>query len=109
MTARVTTRRAWSGGRKRIPDPPEEPRRSSRKDTKRWCRGKVGVEHAYEWADDKRFDYDGTREGLPRTLACTACGRQKDLCWSATNCRCGAHAINDARTRDVAHPDEGDS
>lgn len=94
MTARATTRRTWEGGRKRIPDAPAEPKRSARKDTKRWCRGKVGVEHVYVWTDDARFDYFDERDnrgGLPRVLSCTACGRQKDWCWGATDCRCGAH------------------
>jgi hypothetical protein len=67
---------------------PSEPRRSpARKNTKRWCRGKVGLKHQPEWKSDVH---------LPafRILACTICGRHLDYCAGfQTECRCGQHEV----------------
>lgn len=46
---------------------------SKRKDTKKWCKGKVGREHNYEWGDD---NYGSLHY---RTLRCLNCGKIKDI------------------------------
>jgi hypothetical protein len=70
---------------------PAEPRKSpGRKDTKRWCRGKVGAEHSREWICDARFPLTG--EWSWWILACARCGRHLDFCSrSQRACRCGHH------------------
>lgn len=57
--------------------------RGNRKDTRRWCRGKVGVEHAYRWTV--------TRLGL-NVERCITCGRMGRYCfgWRIGKCICGA-------------------
>ncbi len=62
-------------------------RRKRRKDTKRWCRGKVGLAHVSHWRP--------TRPGSEnQVLACLTCGKQLDWCfhprWSFITrpCRC---------------------
>ena len=43
--------------------------KSKKKDTKKWCRGKIGVDHTYEWIDrgNYRFGY--------KIEICSNCGR----------------------------------
>lgn len=61
-------------------DPSVRPEGGSKRDTKRWCRGKVGVEHTPEckvYVDVK--GYTGMmRNGLKRwrLLVCTTCGKE---------------------------------
>ena len=83
---RKVVKREWNGTYSVIKDIPEEPRRSSKKDTKRWCRGKVGEEHRYEWKED-------VGGGSWMILSCVECGRKKDYCfrWLSEPCKCGMH------------------
>lgn len=57
---------------------------SHKKDTKRWCRGKVGVEHIPEWVKNP-YMY---------VYACTSCGKHFDFCfeWLTEKCKCGHHS-----------------
>jgi hypothetical protein len=66
-------------------------RRHSRKDTKRWCRGKIGVPHHLAWQP--------TRPGSDSyELTCSACGKKLDWCFHSSwwrrkdPCRCGRSA-----------------
>lgn len=65
---------------------PNEPRTAAgRKDTKRWCRGKVGVKHSPEWRPDHIAQFT--------VYACTTCGRHLDWCGGFHPvCKCGRHA-----------------
>ena len=66
------------------PEPTEPRRAPARKNTKRWCRGRVGVTHLPEWRADH----------LPNFMvyACTTCGRHLDWCSrSQLVCKCGHH------------------
>lgn len=63
------------------------PKGGSKRDTKRWCKGKVGVEHT-----PKCFDYAEVKRGPWlkgwKLLACTECGKELDTWWpSARNKR----------------------
>lgn len=55
-----------------------DPKHRSSKDTKRWCKGRIGVEHAKEWKDHwYNFDRDSKRTLASREeLACVECNRQ---------------------------------
>jgi hypothetical protein len=90
--ARKTHLDGW-GDRNEI-DRPEEPRQPyGKKDTRRWCRGRVGVEHKKAWFHG-RWNWN--------ELRCTVCRRRFDWCfwraWLAGNpgagedkCICGLH------------------
>jgi hypothetical protein len=56
---------------RRTHDAPEAPRHKGKKkkDTKKWCRGKVGVAHTFEWTDrgNYRFTY--------KVEVCSTCGK----------------------------------
>lgn len=47
-------------------DAPDMPRYRARKDRKRWCRGKVGVEHVPKVVMSKTWVYVLTRDGKER-------------------------------------------
>jgi hypothetical protein len=49
-------------------------RRAARKDTKRWCRGKVGREHQFVWGEVRRTSLYGRTQ----TYACRACGKVRN-------------------------------
>jgi hypothetical protein len=67
----------------KAPDEPGKgnPKATKKKDTKRWCRGKVGVEHKL-----KCMDYSEVHHQKPdsigswgkgwKILACTVCGKE---------------------------------
>lgn len=59
------------------------PKGGKRKDKRRWCRGKVGVEHepkCLTMAEAKRGSfYDRMEDDGSRLLVCTRCG--KELAW----------------------------
>ena len=66
-------------------------RQRSKKDTRRWCRGKVGLLHRTEWLP--------TRLGSDSyELICSVCGKKLNWCfhaswWPRRNpCRCGRSA-----------------
>jgi hypothetical protein len=66
-----------------VPDPPETSKQSRIKNTRRWCRGKVGVEHVLEW-----LPYDTVKNHVPghpglfarrrlwRIQICTVCRKE---------------------------------
>jgi len=51
--------------------PEETGRHQSKKNTKKWCRGKIGKEHTGEWRD----------KGYCHILTCTKCGKHLDYKW----------------------------
>lgn len=57
----------------------EIPRHRGKKNTKRWCRGKVGKEHHPSWAVDEKFPTTASRSArsLPPVLSfrCDNCGK----------------------------------
>ncbi len=80
---------------------PEEPKPShSKKDTKHWCKGKVGREHKLEWIDAPNQHYSEwmRQHDIERykIRTCTVCGKQFEYCWNSTwsgkqDCICGLH------------------
>jgi len=81
--------------------PPDEPKRSNHKDTKKWCKGVKGREHNYVWVPDLRHHYSG-HPTYPAWYKheCTKCQKQDDYCWPACwndrddikdRCKCGFH------------------
>ena len=70
---------------------------SGKKDTKRWCRGKAGVEHVKEWVLDRRWGNRPGRTGW-YNFQCTSCGRQFEWCTdylgTRDRCKCGHHGVN---------------
>jgi hypothetical protein len=67
---------------------PEQPRKvGGKKNTRRWCRGRVGLAHTPAWMTDPG--------GLPGWMvyACTKCGRHLDGCGRFSQpCKCGTHS-----------------
>lgn len=91
---RAMTLRGWSGDRTTVDAPPAIPKHQAKKNTKRWCRGKVGVEHRFEWIHDTRYDYQLKSD--PRTWwwteKCIACGKHDRYCMAMFSvCICGNH------------------
>lgn len=80
---------------------PDEPRKThAKKDTKRWCKGKVGREHNLEWIDWPNECYTNWMKvrNIERckVRACTVCNKQFEICfnsvWSGKqDCICGLH------------------
>ena len=89
---RHATLKSWNAERTVVADPPDIPKRGSRKDTRRWCRGKVGREHRYEWVESHRW---ASGNSGWKDLKCVECGRLKDFCsgW-LSGCKCGAHKVS---------------
>jgi hypothetical protein len=75
-------------------DAPQVPRHVSKKNTRRWCKGKVGVEHRTEWVR-KRETWASYGAGNHwYNLICKACGKHLDYCWMLGpnfTCKCGRH------------------
>lgn len=74
----------------------EQPRRSNTRNSRRWCKGKRGVEHAYVWLADPRYDYAKLDRPPSKQVfkhECVQCGRIDDLCFPLfdKHCRCGHH------------------
>lgn len=78
--------------RSKPPDEPVKKPRSS-KDTKKWCRGKVGTHHepTWKWA----FWYTVNGHSDSRVFSCDRCCKQMKFCWhspwgtSKQKCICG--------------------
>lgn len=80
---------------------PEEPKpRPVKKDTKHWCKGKVGREHKLEWIDwpNEHYSKWHADRGIERCKvhACTVCGKHFEICWNSVwkgkqECICGLH------------------
>lgn len=88
---RATTLRSWWSERTVVPPIPETPRpHAGKKDTRRWCKGKVGVEHQKEWKPDNKYPF---KEASPRMdYRCTSCGKRFSYCTGWFNeCICGVH------------------
>lgn len=83
--------------RKMPPSSDEHRPVSGKKDTKRWCRGKVGIEHKKKWALNRRMDHSLTtkRPNTCWTFSCTECGKEFDYCTEylgrGGKCKCGHH------------------
>jgi hypothetical protein len=73
---------------------PEVAPHRSKKDCKRWCRGKVGREHDGEW---RPYKEDAGYATNWRILVCKRCNKHLDTCWSWMGKRCKApnhgHAV----------------
>lgn len=72
-------------------------RAKARKDTRRWCKGKEGVEHVLEAIPDpsrprpcRWYDFlDGSATYLcHHVVACLACGKKVDFFWLDRNKEC---------------------
>lgn len=60
---------------------PARARTARGKNSKRWCRGKVGKEHTpkcMKCGDVKRWGFSGLTW---RVLVCTTCGRELEIWW----------------------------
>ena len=83
--------------RKQYPASDEHRPVAGKKDTKRWCRGKVGAEHVKAWVLDRRYSTKTGRTGW-YNFQCTECRRQFGFCtdWIGTRrrCKCGHHGEN---------------
>lgn len=86
MRRTIELHRTYRHGRQALvyPEPAAPRPTASRKDTKRWCRGKVGVHHRLAWVQDRRYEF---------TPRCTACGKIFGYCrpWATEPCKCGHH------------------
>lgn len=49
MSRKAITLKGYSSERTPLGDPPAVPKHRSKKDTKRWCGGKPGLEHDGKW------------------------------------------------------------
>lgn len=97
MSSENTNRRERSA---KDPDP-QVPKHGAKKDTRQWCKGKVGREHKPEWVRT-HMGWPFHNDAKPwYTLACKACGKHLDRCWpwlGEPECKCGHH--EPARTRE---------
>lgn len=56
----------------------------SNKDTKRWCRGKVGREHKPECVDYNKWKNQASNFATGwKVLLCSECGKELDYYWPA--------------------------
>lgn len=77
--------------RQHYPEPGRE-RKTNSRDTRRWCKGKVGQEHNYTWTVDTRYNFGGRRDWYK--LACSDCGKWKNFCSGVwLGCICGNHKV----------------
>ncbi len=87
------------------------PSHKSKKDTKRWCKGKPGVEHDYRWVayedlpnapyqfkDTSRPDYRNKAELVWEFQVCAACGKQRYPTRN-THRNCGGVVTSTKQTR----------
>ena len=71
------------------------PRHRSRKDTRRWCRGRAGVEHVWTLVCGDWKDRDDVEHGYRNEHeVCVACGRDRKRFWwfdddRVVRCHCG--------------------
>lgn len=47
------------------------------KNRRRWCRGRVGVEHKYEWKENVKWTTGVRKFEMFEQLTCTVCGREE--------------------------------
>lgn len=64
---------SWNASnvKRKVAQLPDEPVRRSKKNTRRWCKGRVGVEHDYQW---NVLPWIGTLK--QRLKVCVNCGKQ---------------------------------
>lgn len=71
---------------------PEQPKhKPKRKDTKKWCRGRVGKEHKLEWKtyeEVKHSSWCAKGDSNWFILMCTVCNKQIEHCWSFIKGKC---------------------
>ena len=73
-------------------EPPEEPKKASnKKNTRKWCKGKVNVKHIPEWIENPKSVGNSFS-----VYQCQVCGKVLDYCfmWSwapLKECKCGLH------------------
>lgn len=69
-------------------DPETEVKHSAKKNTKKWCGGKIGREHTPRWVPG---NYRGI--GSMSTFECEKCRKHMDWCmpWGKRECKCGLH------------------
>lgn len=91
---KATTLRSWYSERTVIPPAPEQPKSGSKKNTRKWCRGRVGVKHQLEWMLDQT-KFKPLRDPWME-LRCTTCHKKFSYCtgWF-TACICGHHPGRD--------------
>lgn len=84
--------RGWTGERAPIPPPPCEPKGGSKKNTKRWCGGKVGREHQPKWQTmAETHGRLNTPQGREQEAAWIASGHGVSQ-WRISVCQCcGRH------------------
>jgi len=66
-------------------------RHGAKKNTKRWCRGRVGKEHKTEWRNWqalREHREDRPQDGHFFVLICTTCKREVDTCFAWVGGRC---------------------
>lgn len=61
---------------------------SSKKDTRKWCRGKIGREHKPRWVSDHNKHYSSAS-----IYECSVCKKHIEYCWpwGKSKCKCGLH------------------
>jgi formylmethanofuran dehydrogenase subunit E len=63
---------------RKVTEPPERPSNHSRKNTKKWCKGKPGVEHDYQLYKTERFKWSPNNpERLFIHWRCGSCGKRE--------------------------------
>jgi hypothetical protein len=69
-------------------EPETEIRHSAKKNTKKWCGGKVGREHKPRWVSDHNKLYSSAS-----IFECEKCKKHLDYCWpwGKSECKCGLH------------------
>jgi hypothetical protein len=93
---RAQTLRGWDGDRIVVPPVPETPRRpAGRKDTKRWCGGKVGREHEPVWVKSNMEIRPRPDNEAWWDERCARCAKKFRACWKGWSahrvCKCGHH------------------
>jgi hypothetical protein len=67
---------------RKLATPPEQVKHQSHKNTKKWCKGKVGVEHDYKQGEVKTFEGQTYPSGEHKVFCrwrvdvCRTCGKQ---------------------------------
>lgn len=54
----------------------------AKKDTKKWCGGKVGQEHRFGWEQDRRYYIGRESANVPWICICERCGKITDTWFS---------------------------
>lgn len=84
MSRKAITLKSYSSERTPLGDPPAEPKHISKKNTKRWCKGKAGQEHdiqrvpwdEYHWPPNNPQAVERLKEWRKRAAEDRAAGRR---------------------------------